>query len=84
MSKNKYILPFNESFYIEFGGTRKKDSHSWDVIPQRYAYDFEIRDDQNKPYHDDYLEKSNYNCNFICIRSWNICNWIIYWTLYAF
>lgn len=60
MSKNKYILPFNESFYIEFGGTSKKDSHSWDVIPQRYAYDFEIRDDQNKPYHDDYLEKSNY------------------------
>ena len=60
MSKNKYILPFNDSFYIEFGGVTKKDSHSWDIIPQRYAYDFEIRDNNNKPYHDDYLQLNNY------------------------
>ncbi len=60
MSKNKYSLPFKEEFFIEFGGVTKKDSHSWDIPLQRYAYDFEIRDDKNKPYHDDYLEIPNY------------------------
>lgn len=61
MSKNKYILPFKGKWYIEYGGTRKKNSHSWDIIPQRYAYDFEIRKN-NLPYHDDYKNKENYYC----------------------
>ena len=39
MSKNKYILPFNRKWYVEFGGVKKSTSHSWDIIPQRYAYD---------------------------------------------
>ena len=60
MSKNKYKLPFAQEFYIEFGGIKKEDSHSWDIPLQRYAYDFEIRDAQNKPYHDDYLQIANY------------------------
>ena len=59
MSKNKYHLPFKEEFFIEFGGITKKDSHSWDISSQRYAYDFEIREN-NLPYHDDYLEIENY------------------------
>ncbi len=60
MRKNKYSLPFKEEFYVEFGGIKKKDSHSWDIPAQRYAYDFEIRDNENKPYHDDYLKIENY------------------------
>lgn len=60
MSKNRYILPFKDSFYVEFGGVSEKDSHSWDVISQRYAYDFEIRDNNDKPYHDNYLELKKY------------------------
>ena len=52
MSKNKYYLPMKGIWYIEFGGTKKKNSHSWDIIGQRYAYDFEIRKN-NLPYHDD-------------------------------
>lgn len=59
MSKNKYHLPFKEEFFIEFGGVTKKDSHSWDIPLQRYAYDFEIREN-NLPYHDDYLNLQNY------------------------
>ena len=43
MSKNKYRLPFNNTWYVEYGGLTKKTSHSWDIISQRYAYDFEIR-----------------------------------------
>lgn len=58
--KNSYSLPFKEEFYVEFGGINKKDSHSWDIPSQRYAYDFEIRDKQNLPFHDDYLVLDNY------------------------
>lgn len=61
MSKNKYILPFKELFYIEYGGISKKTSHSYNLINQRYAYDFEIRKD-NLPYHDNYLDLNNFYC----------------------
>lgn len=61
MSKNKYILPFKNKWFVEYGGTKKKNSHSWDIIPQRYAYDFEIRK-ENLPYHTDYLKKENFYC----------------------
>lgn len=58
-TKNKYILPFNGYWYIEFGGPNKKTSHSWDLISQRYAYDFEIRKD-DLPYHTDPVKCENY------------------------
>lgn len=61
MSKNKYCLPFNGEYFIEYGGLTKKTSHSWDIIPQRYAYDFEIRKN-NLPFHDDYHQLTNYYC----------------------
>lgn len=59
MSKNKYILPFKGTWYVEYGGTKKKNSHSWDIIGQRYAYDFEIRK-ENLPYHGDPTKNENY------------------------
>ncbi len=59
MSKNKYLLPFKGIWYIEYGGTKKKNSHSWDIIGQRYAYDFEIRKD-NQPYHTNPENCENY------------------------
>ena len=59
MSKNKYYLPMKGIWYIEFGGTKKKNSHSWDIIGQRYAYDFEMRMN-NLPYHDDPTDCKNY------------------------
>ena len=59
MSKNKYRLPFNGYWYVEYGGIKKEDSHSWDIISQRYAYDIEIRKN-DLPYHDDYKEIKNY------------------------
>ena len=59
MSKNKYILPFKGIWYIEYGGTKKKNSHSWEIIGQRFAYDFEIRKN-NLPYHDDPTKSENY------------------------
>lgn len=59
MSKNQYILPFVGTWYVEYGGTKKKNSHSWDIISQRYAYDFEIRKN-NLPYHHDAQKNENY------------------------
>ena len=59
MSKNKYRLPCNGKWYVEYGGIKKEDSHSWDIISQRYAYDIEIRKN-NLPYHDDYTKEENY------------------------
>lgn len=61
MSKNKYILPFKGTYYIEHGGIKEKHSHSYNLINQRYAYDFEIRKD-NLPYHDNYKVCSNFFC----------------------
>ena len=59
MSKNQYILPFIGTWYVEYGGTKKSNSHSWDIISQRYAYDFEIRKN-NLPYHNDAQKNKNY------------------------
>lgn len=59
MSKNQYLLPFKGSWYVEYGGTKKKNSHSWNIVGQRYAYDFEIRKDDS-PYHSDPTKIANY------------------------
>ncbi len=59
MSKNKYILPFKGCWYTEYGGITKKNSHSWDILSQRYAYDFEIRKN-SLPYHDNPQILENY------------------------
>ena len=59
MSKNKYYLPMKGIWYIEFGGTKKKNSHSWDIIGQRYAYDFEIDRDRVLEGNVDFLDAVN-------------------------
>ena len=46
-SEIDYILPFekNVEWLVYNGGISKGDSHSWDLITQRFAYDFVIADD---------------------------------------
>ncbi|HEV8512776.1 MAG TPA: M23 family metallopeptidase [Cyclobacteriaceae bacterium] len=41
-NKTEYILPFNNYWKVVSGGSIKKNSHSWDIFTQRYAYDFVI------------------------------------------
>lgn len=41
-SKNEYSLPFDDLWYVANGGEEIETSHSWDIISQRYAYDFVI------------------------------------------
>jgi len=46
--KGNYILPFTGKWTVVNGGLTKKLSHSWGIVPQRYAYDFIIVDDEGK------------------------------------
>lgn len=43
--KARYSLPFTGEWYVFNGGVNKSDSHSWEVVGQRYAYDFVVADD---------------------------------------
>ncbi|MBX2931725.1 MAG: M23 family metallopeptidase [Chitinophagaceae bacterium] len=45
-NETKYILPFqkNTEWLVYNGGTTQQSSHSWNVITQRFAYDFVIAD----------------------------------------
>lgn len=43
--KVSYTLPFRGEWYVFNGGPDRATSHSWDIVAQRYAYDFVIADD---------------------------------------
>ncbi len=58
-TRNKYIIPSNEVWYITYGGYTKKDSHSYDIYGQRWAYDFDYNVN-DKYYHDDGNVNENY------------------------
>lgn len=42
--KARYTLPFDGEWYVFNGGVTEATSHSWDIVAQRYAYDFVITD----------------------------------------
>ena len=52
-TKTEFSLPFSGIWYVENGGTDRKKSHSWDVLNQRYSYDFVIRDQDGRTYRGD-------------------------------
>ena len=58
-TKNKYIIPSTDLWYITYGGYTKKDSHSYDIYGQRWAYDFDCNIDGSY-YHDDGNINENY------------------------
>ena len=45
-----YTLPFHGNWYVVNGGITKDTSHSWEILPQRFACDFLIVDDKGKTY----------------------------------
>jgi murein DD-endopeptidase MepM/ murein hydrolase activator NlpD len=45
-SKTQYRLPFNSEWLIYHGGHTPATSHSWNVLTQRYAYDFVMADEK--------------------------------------
>jgi len=60
--KADYILPFEGKWTVFNGGTDKALSHSWGILPQRYAYDFIIMDEEGKSLAGDNKELQSYYC----------------------
>ena len=57
-----YILPFEGKWTVVNGGVGKDLSHSWDVVSQRYAYDFIIVDDNGKSSSGNKTQLDSYFC----------------------
>ena len=60
--KADYILPFSGKWTVFNGGVAKGLSHSWGIVPQRYAYDFIIMDDEGKSFDRDNKNLQSYYC----------------------
>ena len=60
--KVDYILPFEGKWTVFNGGIGKELSHSWNIVPQRYAYDFIIMDDNGKSFSGDSKNLNSYFC----------------------
>lgn len=60
--KTEYALPFNGEWYTANGGVTKDKSHSWEVLPQRFAYDFFIVDGNGGSYRGDKKDLHSYYC----------------------
>jgi len=55
-------LPFTGKWTVVNGGVNKELSHSWSLLPQRYAYDFIIVDDEGKSSSGDKKSVHSYYC----------------------
>ena len=60
--KGTYTLPFAEEWLVVNGGIEQEDSHSWDIINQRYAYDFVVADSQNRRHKNNGDNLQDYYC----------------------
>ncbi|AEY64523.1 M23 family metallopeptidase [Clostridium sp. BNL1100] len=60
--KIEYILPFERECSVVNGGLDKSVSHSWYILPQRYAYDFSVIDQHGKSHTGDGKSVENYYC----------------------
>lgn len=58
----EYILPFRGRWRVGNGGSRKENSHSWEIFTQRYAYDFIIYDSTGSSYKNNGLRLEDYYC----------------------
>jgi len=58
--KTEFFLPFEGFWCVENGGISKKESHSWEVINQRYAYDFVKKDEQGRTYRNNKKKLDDY------------------------
>lgn len=59
-----YILPFEKDveWLVYNGGITRQSSHSWDVITQRYAYDFVIADEKYSRHNNKGTDVEDYFC----------------------
>lgn len=57
-----YALPFAGEWYTVNGGVTKNTSHSWEILPQRFAYDFMILDEEGRSFSGDKEDLHSYYC----------------------
>ncbi len=62
--KTEFELPFKGTWTVANGGIRKEDSHSWNIINQRYAYDL-VKSDPKGKTHDQEGDKPE---DYLCYR----------------
>jgi len=55
-----FVLPFEGTWQVANGGIRKQTSHSWNLVGQRYAYDFVVVDQHGKTYQGNLSKPENY------------------------
>lgn len=61
-NEGRYILPFEGCWTVAGGGSRRENSHSWDILTQRYAYDFLIADERGNTHRNQGTQLSDYYC----------------------
>ncbi|MEW6994024.1 M23 family metallopeptidase [Colwelliaceae bacterium MEBiC 14330] len=61
-TKASYRLPFRGTWLIYHGGNTQQTSHSWQVLNQRYAYDFVMADSDYKRHKKTGFEVGHYLC----------------------
>lgn len=60
--KARYSLPFRGEWYVYNGGLDKATSHSWEVVAQRYAYDFVMVDRSLRRWYGEGDRPEDYRC----------------------
>ena len=58
----EYRLPFEGEWLVMGGGITPETSHSWDLLSQRYAYDFVIADATGRRHRMNGSRKEHYHC----------------------
>lgn len=61
-NQTRYTLPIEGEWFVYNGGVSKKLSHSWDVLTQRYAYDFVQVDAEMKRHSGKGTKLTDYYC----------------------
>ncbi|MDS0300671.1 M23 family metallopeptidase [Halogeometricum sp. S1BR25-6] len=57
-----YRLPVEDEWTVVSGGQERKDSHSWSILAQRYAYDLVTTDGEGRTHAGDGDDPSDYYC----------------------
>ncbi|GAB4517262.1 MAG: hypothetical protein OHK0046_23650 [Anaerolineae bacterium] len=60
--KVRYCLPFEGTWYVINGGTTPQTSHSWDIVGQRFAYDFVVTDAALRRWRTEGKQPDDYLC----------------------
>ncbi len=58
----RYSLPFEGKWYVVNGGVTEVTSHSWNILPQRFAYDFYMVNSGGVSYEVNQKDLSSYYC----------------------